>query len=122
MIALCRAINIPARFTTGTDFGADPALGPPDFHAYVEVYLGDRWYIFDPSGTAIPMGLLRFGVGRDAADVAFATIFGGVWAKPPVIHTNAIQDAARGFELPRHCTQALSTDHGAGVAAGFVTP
>lgn len=118
MIALCRAINIPARFTTGTDYGADPALGPPDFHAYVEVYLGDRWYIFDPSGTAIPMGLLRFGVGRDAADVAFATIFGGVWAKPPVIRTMAIQDAARGFELPRHCTQALSTDHGAGVAAG----
>ena len=120
MIALCRAINIPARFTTGTDYGADPALGPPDFHAYVEVYLGDRWYIFDPSGTAIPMGLLRFGVGRDAADVAFATIFGGVWAKPPVIRTTAIQDAARGFELPRHCTQALSTDHGAAVAAGFV--
>ncbi len=118
MIALCRALNMPARFSTGTDFGADPALGPSDFHAYVEVYLSHRWYIFDPSGTAIPMGLLRFGVGRDAADVAFATIFGGVWAKPPVIRTMAIQDAARGFELPRHCTQALSTDHGAGVAAG----
>ena len=48
MIALCRALNIPARFTTGTDYGADPVLGPPDFHAYVEAYLGDRWYIFDP--------------------------------------------------------------------------
>ena len=78
MIALCRALNIPARFATGTDYGADPALGPPDFHAYVEVYLGDRWYIFDPSGTAIPMGCVRFGTGRDAADVAFATIFGRV--------------------------------------------
>ena len=52
MIALCRAINLPARFVTGTDYGADPTLGPPDFHAYVEVYLGDRWYLFDPSGTA----------------------------------------------------------------------
>jgi transglutaminase-like putative cysteine protease len=122
MIALCRAINIPARFTTGTDYGADPALGPPDFHAYVEVYLGDRWYIFDPSGTAIPMGLLRFGVGRDAADVAFATIFGGVSAQPPVIRTTAIQDAARGFDLPSHCAQALSTDHGAAVASGFFAP
>ena len=39
MIALCRAVNIPARFVTGTDYGADPALGPPDFHAYVEAYL-----------------------------------------------------------------------------------
>lgn len=122
MIALCRAINIPARFTTGTDYGADPALGPPDFHAYVEVYLGDRWYIFDPSGTAIPMGLLRFGTGRDAADVAFATIFGGVRAQPPVIRTRAIEDAARGFVLPNHGSDALSTDHGAGFAGGFHVP
>lgn len=112
MIAMCRAMNIPARFTTGTDFGADPALGPPDFHAYVEVYLGDRWYLFDPSGTAIPMGMLRFGTGRDAADVAFATMFGAVKAQAPVIRTHAVDDPARGFVLPHHCTQALSTDAG----------
>ena len=112
MIALCRAANIPARFTTGTDYGADPSLGPPDFHAYVEVYLGDRWYIFDPSGTAIPMGLLRFSVGRDAADVAFATIFGGVKAAAPVIRTTAIEDAGQGFVQPVHCAVALSTDAG----------
>lgn len=121
MIALCRAVNIPARFTTGTDYGADPALGPPDFHAYVEVYLGDRWYIFDPSGTAIPMGLLRFGTGRDAADVAFATIFGGVRAQAPVIRTHAVEDARQGFVLPRHCSEALSTDQGSG-ASGDLLP
>ncbi len=112
MIALCRAVNIPARFTTGTDFGADPALGPPDFHAYVEVYLGHRWYLFDPSGTAIPMGMMRFGTGRDAADVAFATIFGGVRCQAPVIRTTAVEDAAKRFVLPTHCQQALSTDQG----------
>lgn len=116
MIALCRAVNIPARFTTGTDYGADPSLGPPDFHAYVEVYLGDRWYIFDPSGTAIPMGLLRFSVGRDAADVAFATIFGGVKADAPVIRTTAIKDPEQGFVQPVHCNEALSTDPGAAAA------
>ena len=110
MIALCRAVNLPARFATGTDHGADPALGPPDFHAYVEVYLGDRWYIFDPSGTAIPMGFIRFGTGRDAADVAFATIFGPVLASPPVIRTQAVEDAASGAILPWRCPQALSTD------------
>jgi transglutaminase-like putative cysteine protease len=109
MIALCRAVNIPARMATGTDFGADPALGPPDFHAYVEVYLGDRWYMFDPSGTAIPMGFMRIGTGRDAADVAFATIFGNVQSQAPIIRTRAIQDAALGFELPWHCIEALST-------------
>ena len=112
MIVLCRALSIPARFVTGTDFGADPALGPPDFHAYVEVYLGDRWYLFDPSGTAIPMGLIRLATGRDAADVAFATIFGGVRSQAPVIHTNAVLDAARGFVLPQHDWRAMSTDGG----------
>jgi transglutaminase-like putative cysteine protease len=114
MIALCRAVNIPARFASGTDYGADPALGPPDFHAYVEAYVGDRWYIFEPSGTAIPMGLVRLGTGRDAADVAFATIFGSVVSQAPLIRTQAIDDPSRGFVLPQHGLDALSTDSGAG--------
>lgn len=123
MVALCRAVNIPARFTTGTDYGADPVLGPPDFHAYVEAYVGDRWYIFDPSGTAIPMGLVRFGTGRDAADVAFATIFGNVQSHAPVMRAWAVVDAALGTVLPRHCNQALSTDadHGHVYAAALVS-
>ncbi|NRF70280.1 transglutaminase family protein [Aquincola sp. S2] len=112
MIALCRALSIPARFATGTDYGADVALGPPDFHAYVEVYVGGRWYIFDPSGTAIPMAFVRLGTGRDAADVAVATIFGGVKAQPPVINARAVDDPSRGMELPHHCREALSTDSG----------
>lgn len=107
MIALCRALNIPARIATGTDYGANPALGPPDFHAYVEVYLGDRWYLFDPSGTGIPMGFLRIGTGRDAADVAFATLFGQVLASAPTIRVRALD--ADGAECPRHCREALST-------------
>lgn len=110
MIALCRALSIPARFATGTDFGADPALGPPDFHAYVEVYLGGRWYIFDPSATAIPMGFVRLGTGRDAADVAFATIFGGVKGRAPVIRMTAVEDGARNIVAPHHINKALSTD------------
>ena len=116
MIALCRAVNIPARFATGTDYGADPALGPPDFQAYVEVYLGHRWYIFDPSGTGIPMGFVRFGTGRDAADVAFATIFGGVRAHAAVIRALATVDHDGTLVLPHHCREALSTDSGAGAA------
>ncbi len=111
MIALCRALNIPARFATGTDYGANPALGPPDFHAYVEVFVGARWYIFDPSGTGIPMGFVRFGTGRDAADVAFATIFGGVRSQAPIISAHALVDPAAGFELPYLCQDALSTDN-----------
>jgi transglutaminase-like putative cysteine protease len=110
MIALCRAINIPARFTTGIDYGADPALGPTDFHAYVEVYLGGRWYMFDPSGTAIPMGFVRFGTGRDAADVAFATIFGPVTSSAPIITISAVQGADGQLVVPYHSTEAISTD------------
>ncbi|WP_085317167.1 transglutaminase-like domain-containing protein [Derxia lacustris] len=114
MIALCRAVNLPARFATGTDYGAMPANGRLDFHAYVEVWLGDRWYLFDPAGTAIPMALIRFGTGRDAADVAFATIFGNVISRAPDVRAVAIEDLDRGVTLPWHCWQALSTDAGPG--------
>lgn len=110
MIAMCRALNIPARFTTAIDFGADPALGPTDFHAYVEVYLDHRWYIFDPSGTAIPMGFVRIGTGRDAADVAFATIFGSVQSQAPRIHVSAQSGPTDGWSYPVHREEALSTD------------
>ena len=110
MIALCRAINIPARFVTGIDYGADPVLGPTDFHAYVECYLDDRWYMFDASGVAIPMGFVRFGTGRDAADVAFATIFGSVQSVAPVISITAIAGADGQLVVPFHCVEALSTD------------
>ena len=108
-IALCRALNIPARFATGIDYGADPALGPQDFHAYVEVYLGQRWYVFDPSGTAIPMGLIRIGTGRDAADVSFATIFGAFQSAAPLIEIRAEAGTLPGFELPVRRPWAIST-------------
>ena len=111
MIALCRAVNIPARFVTGIDYGADPAMGPTDFHAYVEVYLGDRWYLFEPTGVSPPMGLVRLGTGRDAADVSFATMFGAIKSYQPLIAIEAINDPAGGFEMPRFCQEALST-HG----------
>lgn len=112
MITLCRALNLPARFVTGIDYGADPTLGPNDFHAYVEVFLGDRWYLFDPSGASIPMGLMRFGVGRDAADVSYATIFGSVRTTPPVISIVAVEDAMLGAERPHQRHDALSTADG----------
>jgi len=116
MIALCRALNIPARFCSGIDYGAAPVLGPTDFHAYVEVLLGGRWYIFDPSGVAIPMGFVRIGTGRDAADISFATIFGNIESSPPVIAISAINNPSQSYVLPWHCPQALSTDTAPGFA------
>lgn len=109
MISLLRALNIPARFVTGIDYGAPPEMGPPDFHAYVEAFLGSRWYAFDPTGISAPMGLVRIGTGRDAADVAFATLFGSMKTFPPVIAVEAIEDCGAGYELPLHSSEALST-------------
>ena len=112
MITLCRALSIPARFVTGIDYGSDPILGPTDFHAYVEVYLDGRWYIFDPSGVAIPMGFLRISTGHDAADTAIATIFGTVRGSAPIISINAIPNEQGHLEIPQHLTDAVSTDDG----------
>ncbi len=109
MIGICRALNIPARFVTGIDYGADPSFGPPDFHAYVEAFLGGRWYLFDPTGMTVPMGLIRLGTGRDAADVSFATIFGNVASSAPLIAIEAIEDLDQGVALPLACADALST-------------
>ncbi len=109
MIALCRAVNIPARFVTGIDYGADPALGPTDFHAYVEVYIGHRWYLFDPTGVSPPMGLVRIGTGRDAADVPFATIFGQVSSYAPVIHIEAVDDIPNGYFMPLYSAEGISS-------------
>jgi transglutaminase-like putative cysteine protease len=110
MISMCRALNIPARFATGIDYGADPSLGPTDFHCYVEAYLGDRWYIFDPTGISPRMGLLRIGTGRDASDVSFATIFGTVQWTMPKISIRAIGDEANGIVVPTRHDYAISTD------------
>jgi transglutaminase-like putative cysteine protease len=110
MISMCRALNIPARLATGIDYGADPALGPTDFHCYVEAYLGDRWYIFDPSGISPRMGLLRIGTGRDASDVAFATIFGTVQWTMPLISIRAEGDEVNGIVPPMRHDYAVSTD------------
>ena len=114
MIAMCRALNIPARFATGIDYGADPALGPPDFHCYVEAFLGDRWWLFDPSEISPRMGLIRIATGRDASDVAFATIFGTVQWTMPRVTIRAVNDPANGLVEPVRQDYAISTDAGLG--------
>jgi transglutaminase-like putative cysteine protease len=74
-IALCRALNIPARLVVGYVNFAEP---PQDFHAVFEAWLDGRWLLFDATRMAPIDRLVRIGTGRDAKDVAFATIFGDV--------------------------------------------
>lgn len=74
-ITLCRALNIPARLVVGYVHFDEP---PQDFHAVFEAWLDGRWVMFDATRMAPIDRLVRIGTGRDAKDVAFATIFGGV--------------------------------------------
>ena len=77
-VTLCRCMNIPARYCTGYlgDIGIPPPYGPMDFAAWMEVYLGGRWYTFDPRNNAPRIGRVLIARGRDASDVAIATTFG----------------------------------------------
>ena len=108
-ISYCRALNYPSRFCTGVDYGADPALGPPDFHAYAEVLMGGHWYLFDATGISPITGLIRIGTGRDAADVSFATIFGPVRTGMPIVNFEAVDDPANGLLPPVVTDLAVST-------------
>lgn len=72
-IGLCRALNIPARFVVGHVMWDSP---PPDFHAVFEAWLDGQWVLFDATEMAPTSHLVRIGSGHDAADLAFATIFG----------------------------------------------
>ncbi|CAN5611317.1 transglutaminase family protein [soil metagenome] len=71
-IALCRALDIPARYVSAYAYQLDP----PDFHAVFECHLGGRWILFDATRLAPLNGLVRIGVSRDASDGAVACIFG----------------------------------------------
>ena len=77
-VALCRAMNIPTRYCTGyiTDIGTPPPYGPMDFAAWMEVYLGGRWHVFDPRNNARRIGRIKIAHGRDAADVPLTHTFG----------------------------------------------
>ena len=77
-IALCRSLNIPARYCTGYlgDVGTEPPYGAGDFAAWFEAYLGDRWYTFDARNNIPRIGRILIARGRDACDVALSSSFG----------------------------------------------
>lgn len=102
-IAFCRALNIPARFASGYAY----KLQPPDFHAYFEAYLGDRWYLFDATRLAPRNGLIRIGTGRDAADIAFATIFGMAEMNQMKVEVECLETHSDS-DCPEYTYQAIS--------------
>jgi transglutaminase-like putative cysteine protease len=94
-IAFCRCMNIPARYCTGYlgDTGTLPPYGVPDLAAWMEVYLGGAWYIFDPRNNVPRIGRVLIARGRDAADVAIATTFGPNMLESFQIWTDEVAEA-----------------------------
>jgi transglutaminase-like putative cysteine protease len=95
-ISLCRALNIPARYVFGylpeIDIPPRPDL-PMDFAAWMEVYLGDRWWTFDPRNNEQRKGRVLIGRGRDASDVAMATTFGAPLLESMIVISEESEDA-----------------------------
>lgn len=81
-IALCRAMNIPARYFTCYAV----KLEPPDFHACFETWIGGRWVLWDATKLASPDSVVRIGRGRDAADVSVCTSFGSLKLQRQLVH------------------------------------
>ena len=77
-VALCRCMNIPARYATGYlgDIGVPVVPAPMDFSAWFEVYLGGRWFTLDARHNKPRIGRILMARGRDAADCAITTTFG----------------------------------------------
>src|SRR5690606_34221778 len=92
-----------ARYVTCYAYGLEPA----DFHAVFEAYLDGRWWLFDPTRQAALVGLVRIGVGRDAAEVAFSTQFGKMEPGPMRVW---IERADGGSPEGSRTTDAISTD------------
>ncbi|HLL65324.1 MAG TPA: transglutaminase family protein [Micromonosporaceae bacterium] len=70
---LCRAVEVPARVAAVYA----PGLSPMDFHLVVETEIDGLWRVWDATRLAPRTALVRIATGRDAADVAFATVISG---------------------------------------------
>ncbi len=78
LVMLARASSIPARYVACYA----PGVTPQDFHAVAQIFLADpnsgkgAWHMVDATNMADLSKAAIIGVGRDAADVSFATSFG----------------------------------------------
>jgi len=77
-VALCRCMNIPARYCTGYlgDIGVPVDPNPMDFSAWFEVYLGGAWHVVDARHNAPRIGRILMARGLDATDTAISVAFG----------------------------------------------
>lgn len=94
-VALCRCMNIPARYCTGYlgDIGIPPVDAPMDFSAWFEVWLGGEWRTFDARHNTPRIGRILMAVGRDATDTAITTTYGQTTLKRFDVHCDEVHTA-----------------------------
>ncbi|AEV71561.1 transglutaminase-like enzyme, predicted cysteine protease [Mycolicibacterium rhodesiae NBB3] len=73
VVALLRAVNVPARLVAVYAPGCDPM----DFHAVAEAYVDGAWRVVDATCLSPRQSMVRIATGRDAADTAFLDNFKG---------------------------------------------
>jgi transglutaminase-like putative cysteine protease len=88
LIAFSRALSIPARYVSAYALG----LEPPDFHGYVQVFLGGQWHNVDATYEGVRPALVPIAVGRDAADVAMTTLWGEARLKEQRVEVREIRE------------------------------
>jgi transglutaminase-like putative cysteine protease len=95
-IALCRCLNIPARYCTGYlgDIGVPPVDAPMDFSGWFEAFLDGQWYTFDARHNVPRIGRVLIARGRDAADVAISMTFGACALQSFRVWTDELKSAA----------------------------
>ena len=92
-IALCRCMNIPARYCTGYlgDIGVPFSNAPMDFSAWFDVYLGGQWHVLGARHNRPRIGRILMARGRDATDAALTTSFGPARLASFLVHTDEVQ-------------------------------
>lgn len=95
-IALCRALNMPARYVSGYigDIGV-PYAGPGDFCAWVEVYLGGAWRTVDARYNTPRIGRIKMVHGRDAIDVPMISSFGTILMNSFTVWCDEVTEASQ---------------------------
>lgn len=73
VVALLRALDVPARLVAVYA----PGLDPMDFHAVAEAWVEGAWHVVDATTLAPRGSLVRISTGRDASDTAFLSVYGG---------------------------------------------
>lgn len=98
VIALLRAVNVPARLVAVYA----PGCSPMDFHAVAEAFVDGQWRVVDATCLAPRQSMVRIATGRDAADTAFLDNHKGA-----INLNNMVVTATVDGELPRDSVDQL---------------